>query len=944
MVVARIGWGRAGMTLGVLGFVTPWLLVGLVALPLLWLILRAIPPAPVRRLFPGVVLLLGLQDQDSVTDRTPWWLLLLRMLLVAAAIIGLAGPVLNPNPAEEADAQGQLLLVFDGSWAGGSDWTQRLAHAQSVLDTASRTGRKVALLRLSTPEPVVFQSAATLRSRLSAMGPMPWLLTPQMVENARSHLPAPPYQTQWYSDGVDYPGKPDLITDLQSAGDLRVFETDLPRYGMLPVEMRDGVLHLSARRTRTVQDAQISAVLQGRDPVGNRAQLARVPLNFSVGQATAKAEIILPAELQTRMTHAELEIGRSAGSVALADDGLRRREVALVLDRDGHEGLELLSPLHYLRQALSPNTDLIEGAVGDLLPANPDVVVMADTAKIASADQAELLKWVGKGGMLIRFAGPRLAASDVSRTSEDPLLPVRLRAGGRMIGGAMSWGAPKALAPFAQDSPFRGIEIPADVVVSAQVMAQPDPVLASRVIAQLADGTPLVTRKKIGAGAVVLFHVTANAEWSTLPLSGLFVSMIDRLVMGSGQAQAEDGDLAGTRWQPQFVLDGLGQRQEANNLPGVDGQDLRQAPLGPELRPGIYASGNRMIARNAMNADIPFEATVWPSNIPVEGVAERTERALGGWFLSLALILLVLDILATLALSGRLRGARAMPLAMLGLLAVGMPDLGQAQSQSAPLAQSETRIGDGVAIAGTSELVLAHVITGDNAVDTAALAGLRGLSDTLFFRTSVEPGAPVGIDLERDQLAFHPFLYWPITPGQAQPSAAAYDKLNRYLQAGGMILFDTRDANVAGFGASSPNGRKLQALAAPLSIPPLEPVPEDHVVTRAFYLLQDFPGRHLGRDLWVEAAPPDAEQIEGMPFRNLNDGVTPVVIGGNDWAAAWALDRRGNPMYPIGRGYAGERQRELAFRFGVNLIMHVLTGNYKSDQVHVPALLDRLGQ
>ena len=159
-----------------------------------------------------------------------------------------------------------------------------------------------------------------------------------------------------------------------------------------------------------------------------------------------------------------------------------------------------------------------------------------------------------------------------------------------------------------------------------------------------------------------------------------------------------------------------------------------------------------------------------------------------------------------------------------------------------------------------------------------------------------------------------------------------------------MIVFDTRDADVAGFGASSPNGAMLQKLAAPLDIPPLEPVPQDHVLTRTFYLLQDFPGRHAGRRVWVEAAPPDAEQIEGVPFRNLNDNVTPVVIGGNDWAAAWAQDANGQSLFPVGRGFAGERQREMAYRFGVNLVMHVLTGNYKSDQVHVPALLNRLGQ
>ncbi len=178
--------------------------------------------------------------------------------------------------------------------------------------------------------------------------------------------------------------------------------------------------------------------------------------------------------------------------------------------------------------------------------------------------------------------------------------------------------------------------------------------------------------------------------------------------------------------------------------------------------------------------------------------------------------------------------------------------------------------------------------------------------------------------------------------GQPTPSSEAYGRLNRYLRGGGMIVFDTRDADLGGFGSSSPASARLRDLAAPLDIPPLEPLPDDHVMTRSFYLLQDYPGRYASREVWVEASPA-VEQLEGMPFRVLNDGVTPVVIGANDWAAAWAVDASGRPLLPVGRGFAGERQREIAFRFGVNLVMHVLSGNYKSDQVHVPALLDRLG-
>jgi hypothetical protein len=223
-------------------------------------------------------------------------------------------------------------------------------------------------------------------------------------------------------------------------------------------------------------------------------------------------------------------------------------------------------------------------------------------------------------------------------------------------------------------------------------------------------------------------------------------------------------------------------------------------------------------------------------------------------------------------------------------------------------------------------------------------AGLRGLSRTLYSRTAIEPADPVGVDLESDELALYPFLYWPVTEGQPLPSAAAYQRLNDFLRFGGMILFDTRDAQLGGeLGDSTPNGRTLQRIAARLDIPPLEPVPTDHVLTRTFYLLQDFPGRYQGSAVWVEASP-DAEEVEGLPFRNLNDGVTPVVIGANDWASAWAVDGGGQAMFPVGRGIAGERQREMAHRFGVNLIMYVMTGNYKSDQVHVPALLERLGQ
>lgn len=915
------------MMIGPIGFAAPWLLLGLLALPILWIILRAVPPAPIRRRFPGVALLLGLKDDDTVTDRTPWWLLLLRMLAVAAVIIGLAGPVLNPQQDRQAGT-GPVLIVMDGGWPGAQDWTSRAELADRLLAEAGREGRTAAILRLTAPEEAAFQSADLWRTRLAGLAPQPWTATPVMIERALELLPEGGFETLWFTDGLMMEGRDTLLAALESRGPVRIFASGRTPVALLPAVYQDGVLKLAARRAESGGAQELSIAAHGLDPSGTPRILATLPLRFDADATEALTEATLPAELRARITRFEIEGIRSAGAVALSDDSLSRREVALVAGRDDREGLELLSPLHYLRQALAPNADLLEGGLTDVLPANPDVIVLADVATLSPSEEEALLDWTENGGLLLRFAGPRLAASEVSRTEEHPLMPVRLRAGGRTVGGAMSWGDPKTLAPFTEDSPFFGLPVPDDVTVTAQVMAQPDPTLAERVIAQLTDGTPLVTRKPIGQGQVVLVHVTANAEWSSLPLSGLFVRMLDRLAVSSIGQDVNVEDMEGTTWQPVTVLDGAGRVQDAQTLPGVDGAALISDPLGPDLRPGLYDGGDRRIARNTMSPDTVLEPASWPAGIPVEGLSRPAETPLAGWLLATALMILLADVIASLALSGRLLGARAavILLAMLSL----MP--------------REAAADDAFAIAATSELRLGHIVTGDAQLDEMALAGLRGLSETLFFRTSVEPGEPMAVNLETDDIGLFPFLYWPITPDQPTPSVEAYEKLNRYLRSGGMILFDTRDADVAGFGAASPNGRKLQQLAAPLDIPALEPIPEDHVITRTFYLLQDFPGRHTARDVWVEAAPADAERIEGMPFRNLNDGVTPVVIGGNDWAAAWAMDNRGTALYPVGRGFGGERQRELAFRFGINLVMHVLTGNYKSDQVHVPALLDRLGQ
>ncbi|MDB3927882.1 DUF4159 domain-containing protein [Paracoccaceae bacterium] len=926
-----------------LTFLTPWLLSALLGLPVLWLLLRAVPPAPVRRFFPGVILLLGLRDKTQISDRTPWWLLLIRMLAITLVILGLAGPVLNPQSPNIK--RSNLLILMDGGWAAARDWQAHQTLLEQVLNQAARAGRPVAIARLTTPSTPIFQSAQSWQKRLPSLAPTPWEPNASNMRTAVQRLDDQPFDSLWLSDGLAQSGRAALLSTLQNRGDVEVIETGQPLFALEPPQLSDGIITLYAIRLPNRMDQSVTIRVHGTDPNGRSQIISTVTAEFTEGATRIPVQISLPAELRERVSLFDIGGQTSAAAVSLTGNSLLRREVALISEGADREGLELLSPLHFIAKAYAPSAELLSGDLTTLLPANPDLVVLADIAKLSKTEETALGQWVAEGGLLLRFAGPRLAASDLSRSAEHPLMPVRLRAGGRTVGGAMSWGAPKSLAAFSPNSPFFGLEIPDDVRVSAQVLAQPDPSLSQRVIAMLADGTPLVTRKQSGKGQIVLFHVTANAEWSSLPLSGLFVQMLERLSQSVAGSQPDTASLQGTIWQPSQMLSAQGQLEPATRLAGIAAEKLFDAPLSAEIRPGLYTHAKEQVARNVIATDSRFLPAVWPNGTNLRGLSDRSEIPLGGWCLMLSLLILLVDVLATLSLSGRLVSTAA----VLCLLAT-LSNIRPASAQDNTATHEQTMDGmEGAVVSekawqASSQLTLAYVVTGNRQVDSISKAGLDGLSQTLFARTSVEPAAPVGLDLERDTLTFYPLLYWPMTADQPTPSSKAYRKINGFLKSGGMIVFDTRDGDIAGFGNSSPNALKLQKITYGIDIPALEPMPQDHVLTRAFYLLQDFPGRHTQPDIWLEAAPQAIEKAEGMPFRNLNDGVSPVVIGANDWAAAWAVDAQGRQMFPIGRNASQSRQRELAYRFGVNLVMHVLTGNYKSDQVHVPALLDRLGQ
>ena len=927
-------------------FATPAVLAALVLLPVIWWLLRLTPPKPLAEIFPPFAILASVLKREETPAQSPWWLTLLRMLMAAAVILAIAEPVFNPR-ANTLSADGPLVLVIDNSWATATDWQRRLDTAGALIDDAEGRDRPVALVftaeRQHAAAPV---DAATARTRLAAAEPRPLPAdrAPAIAALATALDGTAPGTLAFLSDGMAAGEDDETLSALQALrpADLRLITSD-GQAAVAVTAAENGAEALTVTATRLAGGAARSLPITASDARGR--PIASGTVEFAAGETTARGAIAAPFELRNDFARVSLDGLANAGGTYLLDDGFRRRRVAFLSGEVVDPSQPLLSPLHYITRALAPYADLIEPSVADLsvavpelLDQNPSVLIMADIGRMPEEAQARVRRFIEAGGLLIRFAGPRLAAAP----ADDPLVPVQLRKGERALGGALSWSEPQPLSTYPAISPFFGMRAPEGILIKRQVLAEPTPDLAERTWASLADGTPLVTTGPLGDGRLVLFHVSAETGWSNLPLSGDFVEMLRRTVQlsrGGGISGKAGGEAQAL--PPYRLMTANGTLVAATGEAKPLAADAAQTAASFDNPPGLYGTEDGYVARNLLPPGAAIRPLAVPEGASIlrEPLVEKATWSLKPQLFTLAALLLLIDCAIVLFMGGVFatlgrRAARGSAAAVLLAVAV-------VAFSVVPSLADDAKPDDAALLSRLDTTHLAYVVTGESEVDRISERGLAGLTEFLTWRTTLEPGQPVGIDIASDELALYPIIYWPVSASAPMPSSAAISRIDAYMRNGGTVLFDTRDQFVSlDGGASSPNTERLQAILASLDIPPLEPVPADHVLTKAFYLLNDFPGRYAGGPLWVEAQLDRAED-PSRPARS-GDGVSPILITGNDFAGAWAIDPNGAALLPTVP--PDEVQRNHAFRAGVNILMYMLTGNYKADQVHVPALLERLGQ
>jgi hypothetical protein len=931
-----------------LSFAEPFLLLGLLSLPLLWWLLRVMPPQPRRIEFPPTRLLFDIAPKEETPSRTPWWLTALRLLAAALIILAAAGPIWDPQTGL-ASSNAPLVILLDDGWSAASSWDIRIKAADELIANADSARRGVAIVPLSEPaRDITIMPAGNARVALRQLTPKPYSI--ERVET----LPAVERflkatgdcEIAWLSDGVDTGRGPEFLEALsKTIGDrtLTVFEGGVPSpLALVAAENAAAKMTVKVLRADSgIATGIVRAIDLKGSPIGEASY------TFAPQDRETEAAFDLPVELRNDIARLEIAGERSAGSVQLLDKRWRRRAIGIVSGSSNDTAQPLLASTFYLTRALAPFADVRLGdrgapqqAITQFLDQKLPMIVLADVGTLSPEIRERINAWIEQGGVLVRFAGPRLAQAD------DDLVPVKLRRGGRSLGGSLTWEKPQHLASFAADGPFAGLPVPKDITITRQVLAEPDAALATKTWASLEDGTPLVTGEHRGKGLVSLFHVSGDMRWSDLPMSGSFVEMLRRIVDISGYTSNPGAGVAseGTTETvaPLRTLDGFGAFGPPPSTAKPLSADFRDRATS-EHPPGFYGPADGPLAVNTLAAAdriVPLDTSALKARRATYTNAEP--RDLRGMLLASSLALFLIDAIVVAMLgagiAALLRRRAAAPAAlMLALIVSAMlmvPSPSRADDK------------DDFAIKATSQTRLAYVVTGNADVDSIVKAGLSGLTLFLAQRTALEAGEPVGIDPAHDELAFFPLIYWPIVPGAAKPPQDAINRIDAYMKQGGTVLFDTRDAIEAapgdGGAAQTPGMQALRDLLSSLDVPELEPVPRDHVLTKTFYLLRDFPGRFNSGQTWVETLPrDDDDEAASHPARG-GDGVSPIIITSNDLAGAWAIRPDGQPMLPLTPGEP--RQREFAFRAGVNIVMYTLTGNYKADQVHAPALIERLGQ
>ncbi|MEM1318079.1 MAG: BatA domain-containing protein, partial [Pseudomonadota bacterium] len=362
------------MTIFGLTFGAPLILAGLLALPLIWFLLRLTPPRPRDEVFPPTAILTEIAPKEETPAQSPWWLTLLRLAMAALVILALSEPVWNARDKQLA-AEGPVLIVLDNGWTAGAEWPERKAAARALLDEAEDTGQAVALALTVTDEPEALdpQRAADIRPQLEAAQARSIAGDLSPITAALSQGATRFGTIAWLADGLQAENTADWLSAIAGHSAATVLYL-APDTGNLQV--LSGVTNTPDALTVSVERADFNGVESGTVTAFDQKGRPLGTANFTFDGNTqfSQASFDLPVELRNEVARIAIDGAATAGSVQLLDERFRRRRVGIISGAKADAANQpLLAPTYYIDRALAPFSQVRQARNAGVADAVPEL-------------------------------------------------------------------------------------------------------------------------------------------------------------------------------------------------------------------------------------------------------------------------------------------------------------------------------------------------------------------------------------------------------------------------------------------------------------------------------------------------------------------------------------------------------------------------------------------
>jgi len=889
-------------------------LLGLLALPLVFFIVKLFPPTPKKFFFSSFFLINKIEKVSVTKKKFPLWLIIFRIILITLIILFFCKPYLNISENKNStETVKNYIIVADIGWSISKEWDKFKNIVNAISIEAEKQNKKIIFYHSNSKnynKPKVFETTQSINQYLNKINPVPWQFeNSNFKEIIKQNNNFENNKTFFIYSKFDRKNYNEQIKDLDF-----IYKKVKNKILIDPVE---SIIYL-----KNVSISKESVIFE----VSRHAQ-SKIPTEFSVritsinNQIVFKKKFVLeqnqtifyfnekfPLKVLNQIHKIEIVEQNHAGAKYYFDDYSKKKKIGLYTENTQYRENFLLSPLYYLEKSLEKDNILKVGNLDQLIKFDCSVIIIPDKGKIPKKDHLKLNNWLTKGGTIIRFASTKLANNSISFLPASNLLMAV-----RNLGGPLIMEEALKISPFKKTSIFHGLPVPKDITFKKQLIIDSNN-NNLLIAASLSDNTPLVSLGNIEKGKVFLFHITANNDWSNLPLSSLFSEMLQRIILLSEKKITKSvKSLSLTK-----EINGYGNLNNTlKNSILKDAALLKKITPSENYLPGIYENNELTVALNLSDkiVDKNFKNS-FDKNYEILTNFKKQILDLRPILIKIILFMFIIDMLISMILKSNFNFISSFykNKNLLSLFFLLMFFL------NSNVIYSENF---------SKDTFLAYVKTNDKKLNAISNSGLNTIKNLLKTRTSISPVAIIEIDIIKDPLYSIPFLYWPLPEDLIELDVKTITKIKNYLANGGMILFDVIGFSRESFNLDNNKFKSIKDFLSSIEAADLTPIPKNHTLTKSFYLLKKFPGRWDNKNLLVENS-----SLE------LNDGVNSVILGFNDWASAWALDSNNDPLFSVVPG--GERQREASYRFGINITMYALTGNYKSDQIHYKSILNRL--